>query len=104
LSSLNSKYTQGSRERTVRYILENNKSATSVGEELGIDKNTVCRWVRDYRKKNKQTGNHNNGRFYNLGESFYVAFFHGTTYKSAGNNLNKQLGLCWHVRSAKKDV
>ncbi len=23
-----------------------------MGEELGIDKNTVCRWIRDYRRKN----------------------------------------------------
>ena len=53
MPSLNSKYTAEFRERTVRYILENNKSATSVGEELGVDKNTVCRWVRDYRRKNK---------------------------------------------------
>ncbi len=27
------------------------KSATSVAEEMGIDTNTVCRWVRDYRRK-----------------------------------------------------
>lgn len=53
MSSLNSKYTEEFRERTVRYILENDKSATSVSEELGIDKNTVCRWIRDYRKKHK---------------------------------------------------
>jgi len=30
---------------------ESGKSATSVGEEMVIDKNTVCRWVRDYRRK-----------------------------------------------------
>jgi len=53
LTNLNSKYTKEFRERTVRYIMENNKSATSIGEELGIDKNTICRWVRDYRKENK---------------------------------------------------
>ena len=28
------------------------KSATSVAEEMGIDTNTVWRWVRDYRRKN----------------------------------------------------
>lgn len=34
------------------FILESGKSATSVAEEMGIDVNTVCRWVRDYRRKN----------------------------------------------------
>ena len=38
------------REQTARYILESGKSATSVAEEMGIDTNTVCRWVRDYRR------------------------------------------------------
>ena len=49
--SNNSKYTQEIREQTAKYILENGKSATSVEEEMGIDTNTVCRWVRDYRRK-----------------------------------------------------
>lgn len=40
------------RERTVLHILTSGKSATSVAEELGIDTNTVCKWVRDYRRKN----------------------------------------------------
>ena len=40
------------REKTVKFILDSGKSATSVAEELGIDTNTVCRWVRDYRRKN----------------------------------------------------
>lgn len=53
MPSLNSKYTEEFRERTVKYILENNKSATRVGEELGVDKNTICRWVREFRRKNK---------------------------------------------------
>ena len=38
------------REETARFILESGKSATSVAEEMGIDTNTVCRWVRDYRR------------------------------------------------------
>ena len=50
MPSNNSKYTQEIRERTARYVLENRKSATSVAEEMGIDTNTVCRWVRDYRR------------------------------------------------------
>ena len=53
MASNNSKYTPELRERTAKYILENNKSATSVAEEMGIDINTVCRWVRDYRRKYK---------------------------------------------------
>ena len=46
-----SKYTDEIREQPARYILEKGKSATSVAEEMGIDTNTVCRWVRDYRRK-----------------------------------------------------
>jgi len=52
MPSNNSKYTEEMRERTVLHILSSGKSATSVGEELGIDANTVCRWVRDHRRKN----------------------------------------------------
>lgn len=40
------------RERTVLHILKSGKSATAVAEELGIDTNTVCKWVREYRRKN----------------------------------------------------
>ena len=50
MPSNNSKYPQEIREQTARYILENGKSATSMAEEMGIDTNTVCRWVRDYRR------------------------------------------------------
>ncbi len=53
MPSLNSKYTNEFRERTIKYIVDSNKAATSVGEELGVDKNTICRWMRDYRRKNK---------------------------------------------------
>lgn len=52
MPSLNSKYTDEFRDRTVKYILDSHKSASSVGEELGVDKNTICSWVRDYRRKN----------------------------------------------------
>lgn len=53
MPSNNSKYTEEMRERTAKYIIESGKSATSVSEEMGIDTNTVWRWVRDYRRKNK---------------------------------------------------
>ena len=52
MPSNNSKYSQEMREQTAEYIMRSKKSATSVAEELGIDTNTVCRWVRDYRRKN----------------------------------------------------
>ena len=51
MPSNTSKYSQEMREETAKYILENGRSATSVAEELGIDVNTVCRWVRDYRRR-----------------------------------------------------
>ena len=51
MPSNNSKYTEEMREQTAKFILESGKSATSVAEEMGIDTNTVCRWVRDYRRK-----------------------------------------------------
>ena len=52
MPSNNSKYSEEMRERTARHIIENGKSATSTAEELGIDTNTVCRWVREYIRKN----------------------------------------------------
>ena len=48
----NSKYTQEPREKTARYVLETG-NATSVAEELGINTNTVCKWVREYRRKHE---------------------------------------------------
>ena len=52
MPSNNSKYSLDMREQTARFVLETGKSATSMAEELEIDVNTVCRWVRDYRRKN----------------------------------------------------
>ena len=40
------------REETAKYILNSGRSATNISEEIGIDKNTVCKWVREYRRKN----------------------------------------------------
>jgi transposase-like protein len=51
MPSNNSKYTEEFREQTVKHIFERGKSATRMAEEMGIDTNTVCRWVRDYRRK-----------------------------------------------------
>lgn len=51
MPSNNSKYSEEFREQVVARILETGQSATSMAEEMGIDTNTVCRWVRDYRRK-----------------------------------------------------
>jgi transposase-like protein len=51
MPSNRSKYAPEFREQTARHIIETGKSATSMAEELGIDVNTVCRWVREFRKK-----------------------------------------------------
>ena len=48
MPSNNSKYSQEMREQTARLVIESGKSATSMAEEMGIDTNTVCKWVRDY--------------------------------------------------------
>ena len=44
------KYSEEMKLQTVKYVLEGGKSATKVAKELGIDTNTVCRWVREYRE------------------------------------------------------
>ena len=51
MPSNNSKYTDEFREQIALRILNTGQSATSMAEEMGIDTNTVCRWVRDYRRK-----------------------------------------------------
>lgn len=53
MPSNNSKYTEEMRTQTAEFIINSGRSATSLAEEMGIDTNTVCRWVRDYRRKNK---------------------------------------------------
>ena len=55
MPSNNSKYTEEIREYTAKCILETKRSATSVADEMGIDVNTVCRWVRDYRRKHNMS-------------------------------------------------
>lgn len=52
MASNRSKYSQELREQTAQIVVESGKSATSMAEEMGIDVNTVCRWVREYRRKN----------------------------------------------------
>ena len=50
MPSNNSKYSGEMREQTAKLIVEGGRSASSIAEELDIDKNTVCRWARDYRR------------------------------------------------------
>ena len=45
-------YTEDFKERTAKYIIENEKAATRVADEIGVGKNTVCRWVKEYCLKN----------------------------------------------------
>ena len=47
------KYSPEMRAQTVKYIPEGGKSASKAAVELGIDKNTVCRWVREYREAHR---------------------------------------------------
>ena len=51
MPSNNLKYSEEMRGRTASYVIESRKSATSVAEEMGINTNTVCRWVRAYHRK-----------------------------------------------------
>ena len=55
MPSNRTKYSDEMREETAKFIIESGRSATSVAEEMGIDTNTVCRWVRDYRRIDKKT-------------------------------------------------
>ena len=50
MPSPNTKYSPEVREQTAEFILSSGRSATSIAEEMGIDVNTVCKWVREYRK------------------------------------------------------
>ena len=53
MASNNTKYSEEMRNEISKIIIETGKSATSMAEEMGIDVNTVCRWVREYRRKHK---------------------------------------------------
>ena len=50
MPSNNSKYSPEVREEAAKLIINTGRSASSFAEEMGIDVNTVCRWVRDYRR------------------------------------------------------
>ena len=48
-------YTKDFKEQAVKYVLESGKSGSAVSKELGIGKNTVCKWVRDYLEENQNS-------------------------------------------------
>ena len=52
MPSNRTKYTEEIRKQTAKFIIESGRSATSVAKEMGIDINTVCKLVREYRKDN----------------------------------------------------
>jgi len=45
------KYPPEFREEICGLIIESKRSATSMAEEHGIDKNTVCNWMRNYTRE-----------------------------------------------------
>ena len=53
MPSNNSKYSPEIREEAAKLIINTGRSASNFTEEMGIDVNTVCRWVRDYRWAHK---------------------------------------------------
>ena len=45
------KYSEEMRQQTAAYIIESKRSITQVAKEIGVNVNTLCRWVNDYRKR-----------------------------------------------------
>ena len=50
MPSPNTRYSPEFRQQTAEFILSSGRSATRVSEEMGIDVNTVCNWVREHRR------------------------------------------------------
>ncbi len=50
MPSPKTRYSPEIREQTAEFILSSGRSATGIAEEMGIDVNTVCKWVREYRR------------------------------------------------------
>jgi len=46
----NVNYPEELKEQVSKIVVEGRSSATGIAIEMGIDKNTVCRWVKEYRK------------------------------------------------------
>lgn len=45
------KYSEEMRQQIAAYIIESKRSITQVAKEIGVNVNTLCRWVNDYRKR-----------------------------------------------------
>lgn len=45
-------YDDDFKESISRLVVEAGKSATKVAEEYNVNKNTVCNWVNEFKKKN----------------------------------------------------
>lgn len=60
------------REETVKFIIESGKSVISSREEIGIDKNTVCRWIRDYKRKYNLFGHPQKGIYLQKRLCYYL--------------------------------
>jgi transposase-like protein len=50
MPSNNIKYSMQFKEQTVLQMLDKGVSASSVAAYIGVNLNTVCRWVREHRK------------------------------------------------------
>lgn len=53
------KYSEEMKEETAIYILESGKSITVASKELGINVNTACRWINQYKKRHGIISNEN---------------------------------------------
>src|SRR5574344_1675951 len=45
-------YNDEMRLQTVKLVLKGEKSATKIAKDIGVNPNTICRWVQEYRKQN----------------------------------------------------
>lgn len=45
-------YNEEMRLQTIKLVLKGDKSAAKIAWDLGINQNTVSRWVKEYRKQN----------------------------------------------------
>ena len=45
-------YNEEMRLQTIKLVLKGDKSAAKIAKDLGINQNTVSRWVKEYRKQN----------------------------------------------------
>lgn len=51
-------YPKEYRESAVQLVINSEKSALKVAEELGVNPKTLYNWIRDYKKSNNINGNY----------------------------------------------